>query len=908
MELSAATSNKADFRSSLLFLAADCLHYIFTFEIPNGVTRLLLTGNKRLIHMLRTTNHLSLEWTKSSFVRWQSALPLIKSFPNLNSLALSTYSQYLLSQGPVNPGIFPPTLRSLTLRFQGCAELLRPFHAPTFLTPLVSLELLEINDMSHSYGSPISLLYFPTSLRSLRIQSEYQVQFHVMADLSTLKHLPIGLETLHLHIFSSGPGGDGHLHQWPPQHASITDLSIRAQKQQDFDISPIAAQLKHLRIYGRAVRLGALIECPLATGTVKTFFPVLQSLTTDMYTLSDWNQLRNLPPSLTVLRVAFAVEFPSIAASHKTLEDLNANCEGSDGVLQYAAPKNLRIVESHGNDNFGLCTIPPELLRHFHSLIGSVSSLISTAKDDTLTELPHGLTQLRFHRLHLSTTSSLPPRVSRLSTETISYESEDLTQLLSARNFLAGLCELEFTHRAFPIELISLLPRTLETLKLATPAENVLKHLVQSSDAGLLPNLAYLELNLALSYSAAAPKIALTMSTVPSTLTKLNATEGYTLITPDPTASLANHPRLVAVLLKDVDLLQTLPHLPRRLEVFSIYMSALINLAIPEEALALYGMRQQLLHLKHLHLQFYRTSPQRRPYGMTSHWILPVSPQNPPQVSFMRWLTLPMSLKTLYAQHFLAKRSLWSSKAVRHSSELFALSCTPRGISALMLPTHDVADHINRISMLRFTPRRFVYATLKYQFPLLGLAIHHLGDPSPRDRVASVLPPHLSVADVVHEQTELLKLLSQRFTGFPRIDYTDPLPEKAWLWSLEPAYHVTNALSWLLIGLYGASSWRQSAPLQGLIWSSMLGSALYAPILIWKLYSSGLILPNLSSRVKKSSFVALGVTFLLNLGLNLLLSFGIGSTSYLSFFRAMAVTFSVIVSAGRNHILRTIRR
>lgn len=864
MEASIASVNgepKLSNKASLSVLPADCLVAILSYGLIDLVPKLILTGNKVLILKLRHMRHLSLTWSKSSsFVDWSKASPLIRSLFRLESLELTTWTPLLLSQGPLNPGIFPPSLRSLTLRYCGCAELLQNFHAPALFDPLVSLEYFEIQDELRT-SKYVSLCHFPSSLRSLHIQSKLGRSLEVLGDLTELRFLPSNLETLHLHMFSIGTASlDEIVYVWPPNLASVTDLSIRVNYGHHLDISSIAPQLKHLNVFAKALRFGDERDFPFSTAPLRTYFPVLESLDTTMFTLKNWQQLSNLPPSLTVLNVLLDTQLGYHSSNrHNVLEDLNEHCE-EFGVLQYAAPKLLRRMEPQNATQISNI-IPKDLRRHF-----------------PLLEFPD-------------------------TTSKIIYEDLRRVSLTRAPELLtAGLTDLVVDGHLFEIAFLSHLPRSLERLVFRA-SEPVLKALVQHSNSGQLPHLATLNLLVAPLEADCRDSLGLNRNTVPSTVTNLKVQGNVHYRVSDPCDSLKHHLKLTSMHLVNFDLITTLPYLPARLQSLDISLSAPVNLAVPDQALALFEMRHHLHHLSHLQASLFSVTKNKP-------WLLPVSPDNPPQISLSRWTKLPKALKSLYAQCYLVKIQLglvWSTKTLLESSELYALSCLPRGLSSLKLPTQAVASGSNVIWADELDLARAWDAILRCQLPLLALPVLHGRAPNPLDRVVKALPPALSTVNISESNDAVIKVISHHATGHPREDFVTPL-ENVKFWPLESAYHAANALSWMLIALYGPSSWKQNSPLQAFIWSSALGSALVAPILAWRLYKSGLVLPQLEPIIKTSAAKAFGGSFLLNMVLNASLTFALGSSSYRPIFRIASASVSLILSVGRNYFVQMARR
>lgn len=330
-------------KSSLSALSVDCLDHVLSFDIPNGVINLMLTGCKSFIHKVLQTTRISVVWNKSGFLYWREIIPLLNMLPKLESLSLRTWSPRVLPQGPISPaGLFSTKLRRLHLSYLGCGQLLNYVHSLTFEN-LVVLEDLSIYDES-TVVTPIFLRRLSRSLRSLRIQSSGHLDDdrYMCYYWKDLLDLPADLETLYLHTNSPAEDQQTHL-EWPSHLSSVTDLSIRLNNDQYLDITTLAPRLKRLGYSGKGLQIESLGDVFARNVPLKQYFPVLESLVTTLYTLSDMNQFRNLPPTLTELAVSFDLETKPLEQEMELLEALDRDAVDKNGVWQHLCTKNLRL-------------------------------------------------------------------------------------------------------------------------------------------------------------------------------------------------------------------------------------------------------------------------------------------------------------------------------------------------------------------------------------------------------------------------------------------------------------------------------------------------------------------------------------------------------------------------------------
>lgn len=855
MELSAGSSSLS---RSLCVLPTDCLTHILSYDVDNIAVKLILTGDKKLIHKVSRTSHLSISWTKSGFAYWSAVSPLVRSFPKLESLHLTVWSPSVPAQGPVNAGIFSSSLRRLSLRYCGCVSLLTPDHAPTLFKELTLLEELVVLDESTAFSSPIWLSYFPASLRSLSIQPGHlntEVK-RVSTDFADLASLPPALETLHLHARNNKTWNYGVDYVWPTHLASITDLSISVNSDQKLDISVLGPTLRRLAFAGGRLFSKSEDDVLASSVNLKRYFPALTSLNSRHYELSDWIQLQDLPPTLTALhaRIDDLLE-PSKEQDFALLAKLNRECDVG-GVLRHAAPKTLRRIEVYDHKLFW----PSSLLVHFTLLHNRADGYLRAYTRDMQVSTLHGLTSLKV--------------------------------------------DCSFTEA-----MVHALPRSLETLSFWNSETPVLEAIVSRSEHGELPHLSTMVL-VALDIVESKP-IPLTASTIPKSLTKLDIN-----CLPDTEISLVQHHQLKSLTIDRTSLDKLLPSLPPQLTFLKVTLAEQLDLALPKDALFLHNaMCRYLPSIRELTItRDSRNSPSTN--AAPKQWFKALSFWNRPQLkSLGEWLALPMALKRLYATYYL----YWAQpKLLRSSdfelqltlaSEYFALSCLPDRICTLNLPRHSA---FTRLPLPKFSLigacRHLIILTLKYQFPLLGLPLRDIGINTYYGDLVKSLPPSLSLLTFDGELAgNVTENISRNATGYPTLSFTQPKLIQIQTWPLESAFHVANAASWILLLLCGPSVWRQNTWLQAYMASGALGSAITAPLLLRKMYNSGVVLPRFESTVRKAFFIWIGVASIVTLPFHLMLAFGVGSTQSHMCLRMGALIFSSICSMLRNHLVQSAR-
>lgn len=838
MELSLASTKSGLTRFPLSSLPLECLDHILSFYIPNGCVNLILTGDKRLIAKVCRASRLFVSWTKSGFATWKAVSPLVKSFSKLESLVVTTLLPRTLTQGPVNAGFFSSKLRRLTLRYYGCSALLSAVHAPILFKPLTVLVDFTAQDDARSYNTVVTLTHFPPSLRSLRILG-YNGQFisdcFVYDRFEELNNLPRDLEVLHLHALCSGNLID---FAWPPTLCrSLVDLSIRLLNDSVLDITPLAPRLTRLDSAEVEIRIGSLD--PFSPDvSLKDQLPALRSLRSRLFTLSHWDGLRKLPPGLIELEVNFTPSLLSDIHCGEVLELLNLDSVDDHGVLQFAAPRHIRLFEQYEYWRFGQLSLQPHLSRHLESLAHS-------------------------------------------------QQQAKIADLLTLSEFPKSLLVLELTS-IFTLEMITLLPPSLEKLIIRTNRINVLQFLALHCESRA--GCALKSLDMALE-DFNNEFLSIDASTFSCTLEHLKISLPDTPLS----ISLRNHQQLATLDIAGASFVEIVPNLPSSLKTLILTLKGLVNLADPDEAMTLYHMNHFLPHLRVLDIN----SRLKVSVFDKVSWIRAFSAHNPPQLSWSRWIALPWSLKKLYANYYLRSNQVNTQMAC----DLFAYACLPRRLTSLQVAENGTTN-LERYDM----GRQLLLGVVKFQFPLLALPMLSWLIPHP-DPLVYALPPGLSWFGYIPgiNMLRITDRLLEHSAGFPQRDFDDPTPKCTRAWWTTPAYHIANAIVWLVISQFGPSSWSQNSLLRLYMMSAAVGSAITAPLVLWKIHRCGLLPPSMASTVPYAFGTVLFDALCFSTASNLLLSYSIASTGR-PIFRGLALLAGAFVCLFHNLWVQRPRR
>lgn len=943
-----ATSSKTVHRLSALSL--DCLERVLWYDGDNSALRLFLTGDKPLLAKLQRSRVLSVKWISSAYLDWTACQPLLKQLPQLQSLRLTTWSPTLLCLGLMEGEVLPSSLTSLSMNFGGVFSLLNTrfnYAASLFgnLSKLDSLTMVCKAPQGDHEGGEIDIAQFPSSLRSLSLTSfgspqnptntRYTAYYHY--SVFNIRYLPPNLETLVLNVVPAIPNeDDGGIQDGsqpkglalligygiPGNLSFLTNLSVWLTPQHPVDLRFVAANLKRLEALGGFVQIH-LQNALLPKRPIHSVFPRLQALRSELYKLSDWNQLEDLPPTLTELGVSFTSDFEG---SEETLSRLNTAytaAEAQSIALKHAAPMGLRYIEDMGPTRSRAnlpFAVPQHLLPYFPNAFFSSKRRNGPITCKDLDSVPKNVSQLTFESIKLSALQRLPPSVVQLDIYALDVTKVNMNNLasLNLTEALRNVQSLLMTP-ILPIELVPHLSTRLEHLSISGHDETVLQAITDRGNAGHLPNLTSLALSdRPLGYRSKTDLVELSMATIPKSVQKLVVMKSAQF-SKDASLALHLHPSLTDLsITPDVAPLELLPQLPATLRVLHVTFSPAINLAVVEDALAIMQLKERVPRLKSLFVGLNKKNQAQTPFG----WIDPLSPLNRPRVSVSKWLSLPYRLKMLYVRAMLPG-SLDTFKTL---SRAFAYASLPSGLSTLQVAypreksratSYDLSDITNSLYETIALP------AIKYQLPLIGTLMgvpaHETNSSLPRSfwrsqAEAKPFPRHIS-----HLQTEelscrnVLTAIYYRASGGSLFGQWSPESQTPWRSISEMILHLVNISSWLVLAFFMPWGWQANSLLKVYMWSNIIGSAIAFPqsFLLW--YKSGKTSPYFSplgnTLIKSTrgrilgTITAFTIISAISLKGNLALTFALTNTNYGYGSRAAGLFVAFVSYLFRNTII-----
>lgn len=822
-------------RLSISSLSVDCLDIVLSYSGPNAALYFILTGDAIIINKVKRTSTLSLRWESSAYFDWSAALPLINLFSSLHSLSLTTWSPSLLPRERLKQGLLPPTLKSLELSFNDVFILLNTHHWPELLSTVRALESLSVSsENTADQELYLRLDHFPKSLRSFRLRAPTPVVIDYAA--SRLEDLPPDLETLHLRVtpmsrytkeqIKLGKGVPGGLY-------SLTSLAIYVDREHSVDLTCVGPRLKHLELLGGGKAL-------MAKGTVSAFndeipprkhFPRLETLKTDAFKLFHWNNLEMLPPTLTQLSVPIS---KTLASPASALASLNNRFNGLSDIPTHAIPKNLRLFEILHREDIPSFT-DSATLQHFSSLTSLNSCKLSSSCKPTDLSFPKSLTALTLDFAKLSWLKLLPPSLLSLHLLDLSITEDqgrgrrgnrliEASSNAETEEILQGLSALRIDNVYFPLELVHVLPRSLESLTVELDGHDVLMALTARSKVGSLPLLKTLSIDGVGAHQGKVPIFELSMDSIPSTVCTLMLGGVISFPSGSSPHSLRHHLSLTFLRLSlPVKPLELFKHLPRSLRTLYVNFAQNIDVANPHEALELFLLRERVPRLREFYLN--KTTGQA---NFDWIWRFPSLQELPSRLA--RWMSLPMSLQLIYI------RAIWKSLWIESSlllGPLIGFACLPRRLSTFSMPvSHRLYWHVSDIAYL-------LLATFKYQIPILGLALFRESDYRYDDvndaGFIDMLPTQLSDVSGINAGI-LNKAIYAEETGHTPLNIYDlKKPNGPWVSPSEALYHAFNLVTWLIVAKNAPMTrWTPTWLLQGYMWSSIIGSAISLPYCLWQ--------------------------------------------------------------------------
>lgn len=879
-------------------LSLEALHRILYFVGDNDVFYLILTGSSVLIHKIKRTGSLSICWGKSSYIDFNACLPLIRAFPDLRSLRLTAWSPQLLARTRLDRAMFPSSLNSLELEFNDAFGILQSVHCTKLFTSVPHLESLSITS---SAGVPkdvsLSLYGFPPNLRSLRLISRdmANISYHSL----DLRDLPPHLETLQIFVnprrrfdvTTLKPGSlPGHLQ-------SLTSLSIMLSSQYQLDTTMIGSSLRHLETKsGQIVHGGKMLS--QASEPLSSFYPSLVSFKVDCYNLSSWSQLADMPPSLTALCVRCSMVEP---APNHTTSALDAINRDYSELRPTFIPNNLRVFENLSRED-RFVSFPPGVLSYFPNLSSPVFGPIQAQEGLSHLAPLDNLTDLTLDRVKLSWLASLPKGLQSLRIQSISQkgsstkaEAELLSQ--SPEPLFPRVVSMKFDEY-FPTQLIDFLPPSLQSLDVPVAHSTLLALSLRSVH---LPHLTRLVI-----YSRIEKRnhdsLMLSLDTIPGTVTTLNVLKSYFQFPSDPSRSLRHHRSLKELKLRDdaLDIVDLLSNVPSSLTLLdAVLKCSTFDASNLDQITDLYHHGQRLIHLKVLNLA---DEVKVEHFGA---WRLPHSYWS----SSWKWLALPLQVKLGYWRALLGAAKSTQSRSAT-ASEIILLSCLPRNLAILRTPIVDYRPTRATRPVLGALLQHFIASNLKYQIPLLGLAIFGkndyryeqqvLGD----DEMLDSLPRNLSKASV-NARHHIDSAIFRETTGFLPLDlYNDNKSTSPWISPSETTYHLINLLTLLPLAVLGAQSFNKNFLFRGYMLSGIIGSAICLPVSAWRWMTSGRF-PIHRSKLPITERISAMVVCA---ALNALAYFALQSSGSSIYTRIGAFLGLCILSVGRNMILYNSRK
>lgn len=800
--------------SKLAALPVEILEQIIWFSGPNASLRLIECGERLFNVKVRRTKVLSLRWESSAYYDWDRCSVIWNAFPNLTSLRLSTFLPTLLGNTQWRRGCFPKQLIHLSVHFSDAFALLNPEY--DMLSNLTLLQSLYAYCQPPKHATHLTIRDLPECLRILRLGIEESLPSSTkfVYDLADASSFPEYLETVHIEPFSVQKellANNPRRSNIQPLQVSlrspcITNLSLRTVSPQDFDLSAIAAQLTRLELDFHEPSPFELSP----SSTFRSDFPNLQAIKTRFSQPFVWSHLRYLPPLITELSTNFDEFLDAPAETDADLAAMNDEYSRHGYDIGYPAPMNLLLVTSISRAKKFLA---PSHLRHFLHLANASSVLTSFV---SLDEAPQGDDRLNLNTLDFGALSRLPQRLQSLNTE-FQVSQHDLPLPGTLTPHLTSL-----TCGELPLELIPLLPRSLQSLTLCVSDMQPLYLITRRANEGTLAELRTMNVSCPLVPNSSVYRpLELSAATIPNTMTSLVIDKAQVQISTHLPSSIRQLLALVDLRIEQpVDGLKLIRHLPRSLKRLEATFTSPLDLANVADCVEFCSFKHQVPRLKTLIIR--------------KQFIRPLTPSNKPQnLSLARFFSLPAPLRRLYAEVF------FRTLNHRLASEKFAFSCLPRELSELSLADWNAQmQHLDRLSesYLNDAWDLFLRPALMYSFPILGLRLSdHEDKPfgtwtKVAETFGNALPPYLSNVSFVGGSDNIQASVYMRATG--RWPNGHKYKRMLWPSSAECALHVSNIAMLLLIPLIMPITWSTTQWLRAYFWSTMLGSAIGLPLAI----------------------------------------------------------------------------
>lgn len=678
----------------LFGLPSELLTQISSYFVGNELIHLEMTGNRALNSKLRRTSTITVQWKASRFCDWDACLPFVEAFSDLQTLTLSTSMPIHRSHRLLKLGNLPSSLTSLSLHYYGAVDHFSEDQSLSRLSSLTYLSVRQLTGTDKRSSSVLKLDSLPASLQHLYIHMDDQgglVTYRIVEAEAFLS----GLLTFDVNLPLMVPYNAVLSKAWPlfKTNRSLTHLGICSHRW--LDISHVGPSLRHLQLYCGQIKDGnghSPLHFGTPTGTpIRTLLPHLHTLILAQDSQFSWDVLETLPPTLTRLGGDFSIAQVDVilATCARLNEAYRASLTSGSEADRPGAPMMLRKLEI---SQYFLLDLADLVLPYF-------SSLESLQENISPTRCPVGLLPpniREFEGRQLYGHVSLLPRsltsiscrdllIDELTSDEANSSSTRLDLEHPPASQFPSLVLLSIRNSVLTTLLVSLLPRTLEQLKVAVHDSKVLACLGRRVDVELsLPRLKSLSLNL---YPQRGQyedgRFYIPLDLLPMSIDTLTLKGVYRLAPAQQPMSLAHHPSLTSLTLRQYEEpSKVLPHLPKQLLHMDVALSLPLDLNDPKIVNMMFDLPRNLKSV--------RFGIETRNVGETTNWFVPVRRSS--RWSFPSlWTARNRSEKHLMFIQSLP-RSIASDSLLFVVSEYFALSCLPVTTVQLNVKTYPFSS------------------------------------------------------------------------------------------------------------------------------------------------------------------------------------------------------------------------
>lgn len=805
--------------SPLSSLSSDVLERITWYMFGNGFLHLILTGDALLRAKLARIRSITVSWDRSAFCIWSKCIPFIDSFSNLRELAIITSFNHQATLEHLDLATLPSTLESLDLRYS-CVivSLSKLFGSPqatnkNFRVIFPSLRSLFVEDRAQKPATLIlNLGALPPMLQHLQIHG-----FNVALQCSNgVFELPQELRTLSI-ILDAQSSSDWRLCSHPPS-SQMTYLTIESLANVILDIASVGRTLKNLSTNCALSYNGRLLFNSEWEVPIRSLLPQLESLKLDRSLTLD--EFETLPLSLT---------------------SLDAPLKWKKGVSRASILKvlNEQYHSKKGDDR----PFAPCLLRHFPALaeLNCHSNLVSPlfprleelkmSPKGNLSDCPPNLRTLSGVD-YAPSVDHLPRHLSALSCASLSLPYQGSSNSAFQPSNIPRLSYLKLTL-PLTLELVSLLPTSLESLTVFVDNSNTLEALKRRADEEFsLPRLSSLSISglssdISSVEEASQYPLIISKRLIPSSITELTLQQSYRFPSPGSPDCLNSHPNLLELTSSTPHIItDLLANLPPSLLRLSINLSGPINLNNPEEFEAIRHWPPKLKSLKVYPLEEDSPTfiPIRNRESLTPH---------------MRQ-SLAAGRKDRFGLPTSWPASTWSNAKISVVCEDFILGCLPRSLSELSLNPLAEGDiyHLRyRDTWLRYIlDLRFVdftaavQKTIIYRLPLMGLFFRDsFGKFSPDvicdpvfGRLHITAPPSISSWTAPND---LRRHVFVPLLAPDRMMLNSSLPDQP-LYTHRMVFQACNIFAWLILDWLFPLTIKEHPIAYGLKWINYIGASI----------------------------------------------------------------------------------